>query len=95
MSYVSTVIGNYRIISSIASGSFEHVYLAHHHVLTKRLVALKLMHAVPLISEQERSLFLQEAHILERLEHPYILSILDVGIHEGMPYIVSEYETPE
>lgn len=91
MNDTGTVIGNYRIISTIAYGSFGRVYLACHHVLTNRLVALKLMHAVPLTSEQEHSQFLQEAHILERLEHPYILPILDVGIHEGLPYIVSEY----
>ena len=59
MSDVNTVIGNYRILSSIAYGSFGRVYLAHHHVLTKRLVALTLMHTVPLTSEQERKQFLR------------------------------------
>lgn len=91
MSETSTIIGNYRILSTIAYGSFGRVYLARHEVLTERVVALKLMHAVPLSSEQERSQFLQEARILELLKHPYILPIMDVGIHEGMPYLVSEY----
>lgn len=91
MSGENITIGNYHILSNIASGSFGRVYLAQHRVLTTRIVALKLMHAVPLSSKQESEQFLHEAKILELLHHPYILPILDVGIHEGIPYIVSEY----
>jgi len=86
-----TLIGNYSIISELAMGSFGRVYLAQHSVLTNRVVALKLMHTVPLSSAQECNQFLQEARFLELLHHHSILPILDVGIHQGMPYIVSEY----
>jgi len=86
-----SIIGNYCIISELAMGAFGRVYLAQHTVLTNRIVALKLMHTVPLSSEQECNQFLQEARFLELLRHDYILPILDVGIHQGMPYIVSEY----
>lgn len=86
-----SIIGNYCIISELAMGAFGRVYLAQHTVLTNRVVALKLMHTVPLSSEQECNQFLQEARFLELLRHDYILPILDVGIHQGMPYIVSEY----
>jgi serine/threonine protein kinase len=85
------VIGNYSVISELAMGGFGRVYLAQHSVLTNRLVALKLMHTIPLSSEYECNQFLQEARFLELLHHGYILPILDVGIHQGMPYIVSEY----
>jgi len=91
MSSENITIGNYHILSNIASGSFGRVYLAQHSVLTTRTVALKLMHTVPLSSKQEFEQFLNEAKLLELLHHPYILPILDVGIHEGIPYIVSEY----
>jgi serine/threonine protein kinase len=85
------IVGNYRIISELDRGSFGRVYLAQHSVLTSRVVALKLMHSVPLSSDQECNQFLQEARFLELLHYDYILPILDVGIHQGMPYIVSEY----
>ncbi len=91
MGDTSITIGNYHVLSAIASGSFGRVYLARHTVLTTRLAALKLMHEVPFSSEQERGQFLQEAQVLELLKHPYILPVLDAGIHEGLPYIVSEY----
>lgn len=87
------VIGNYRVLSELARGSFGRVYLAQHTVLTNRTVAVKLMLNTPLNSQDEREQFLQEARFLELLHHPSILPILDVGIHEGLPYIVSEYAT--
>ncbi len=91
MSDVNITIGNYQIISPIAQGAFGRVYLARHRVLSNRQVALKLMHTIPFSSAEEHEQFLQEAHILERLKHPYILPVLDVGVHEDVPYIVSEY----
>ena len=86
-----TVIGNYRIISELGQGACGRVYLAQHTVLEKRVAALKLMHNVPLHEHQEKTLFLQESHMLEVLRHPYILPIIDAGINEGLPYIVTEY----
>jgi serine/threonine protein kinase len=91
MGLENTTIGNYHVLSTIAYGSFGRVYLARHNVLTRRMVALKLMHTIPLSSPEEHEQFLNEAKILELLQHPFILPILDVGIHDGIPYIVSEY----
>ncbi len=91
MSDTSLTIGNYHTIATIATGSFGRVYLARHSVLTTRVVALKLMHTIPFLSARERAQFLEEAQILEQLQHPYILPILDVGLHEDIPYIVSAY----
>lgn len=88
---LQTSIGNYTLLSELASGSFGRVYLAQHAVLTNRTVALKLMQSTPLNSQGEREQFIHEARVLEVLHHPYILPIIDVGIHEGVPYIVSEY----
>ncbi len=84
-------IGNYRIVREIDSGAFGRVYLAQHLLLKNRTVAIKLLHNTRLSSAEERENFLREAQFLEVLKHPYILPILDVGIHEGFPYLVAEY----
>ncbi|HYT42886.1 MAG TPA: protein kinase [Methylomirabilota bacterium] len=84
-------VGNYCIIKDIASGAFGQVYLAQHAVLTNRTVAIKLLHMIHFSSPQETARFFKEAQILERLKHPHILSIIDIGIHEGFPYLVTEY----
>lgn len=86
-------IGIYRVLRELARGSFSRVYVAQHSVLTNRTVAIKLMISAPLDSSEKRESFLQEARFLEMLRHPYILPIYDVGVHEGIPYLVTEYAT--
>jgi serine/threonine protein kinase len=90
-SRISRNIGNYHIIRELASGASGCVYLAQHTLLTKRIVAIKLLHITHLGSPEERADFLREAQFLEELKHPYILPIFDVGIEDGFPYIVAEY----
>lgn len=90
-SYIGRQIGNYRIIEELASGSFGRVYKGVHIFLSKRVVAIKLLQRMYLGSEKERENFLQEAQFLEILKHPHILPIYDVGIDDGIPYLVAEY----
>src|SRR5579859_5448468 len=82
--------GNYQVTTEIGSGGFGKVYLGTHSILTDRIVAIKLLHA-HLGESEERERFLQEARLLERLKHPNILHIFDVGIDDNFPYIVAEY----
>jgi serine/threonine protein kinase len=89
--YIGRQIGNYRILEELATGSFGRVYKGSHIYLTKRIVAIKLLHRTYLGSQKERENFLQEAQLLEMLKHPNILPILDVGIEDGIPYFVVEY----
>src|SRR5438874_11707808 len=91
ISYIGKQIGNYQVISEIARGSFGYIYLAQHIFLTSRKAAIKLLHATHLSSNEDSNRFLQEACFLETLKHPYILPILDVGIYENFPYLVTEY----
>ncbi len=71
--FIGKQIGNYRIDREIASGGFGGVYLAQHIFLTARFVAIKMLHAIHLGSQEEREGFLQEAQWLEKLKHPHIL----------------------
>ncbi len=89
-SLIGKQIGNYRVVAEINSGAFGSVYQAQHIILRERIVAIKLLHAY-LSSPKEREQFLQEAQFLEKLKHPYCLPIIDAGIHNGLPYVVSEY----
>ncbi|MBA2287633.1 MAG: protein kinase [Ktedonobacteraceae bacterium] len=84
-------IGNYCIVAELASGGFGSVYRGRHAIFTERpVVAIKLLHT-HLVSEREHQQFIQEARLLERLQHAYILPIIDAGVHEGFPYLVTAY----
>ena len=90
--YLGREIGNYRIERRIASGSFGTVYLAQHLYLKERTVVIKMLHAVHLGSDEEKEQFLQEAQILETLKGlPNILPLLDFGIDDNVPYMITEY----
>jgi tetratricopeptide (TPR) repeat protein len=90
--YLGRQIGNYRITSTLNSGTFGRVYKGEHIILTHRIVAIKILHLNYLGSSEEQEAFLQEAQFLELLKHTHILPIYDVGIDdEGFPYLVAEF----
>src|SRR6266487_7052426 len=84
-------IGNYRLIEELPSGAYGLVFRGEHTFLINRVVAIKLLHHVHLNSQKERDSFIQEAKLLEVLEHPHVLPIIDAEFHEGVPYIVTKY----
>jgi serine/threonine protein kinase len=87
---VNDHIDKYRLIDKLGGGSFGDVYKAQHTFFTNRIVAIKIMRTTPQ-NDEERDLFLEEAHFLDALQHPHILSVIDVGTHEGLPYLITEY----
>jgi Tol biopolymer transport system component len=82
------LIGHYRIDSVLGRGGMGVVYRATDTKL-QRPVAIKfLVAAVP--DPNVRRRFAQEAQTTSALNHPHIVTVFDVGEHEGQPYIVSE-----
>lgn len=88
--YVGKSIGNYRIGTLVGSGGFGSVYRGEHAILKERDVAIKILHT-HLSSLEERTRFLEEARLLEHIQHLYILQIFDAGIDAGLPYLVTEF----
>lgn len=88
---IGEVIGNYRIVQEIDSGGSGTVYLAEHLILDGRRVAIKVLH--PDLLSEEHAHILQEARLLEKLKHPHILPVIDVGFFGPMnlPCILTEY----
>jgi len=91
--FIGEHIGNYRITARLTAGGFGVIYLGEHTFLTNRHVAVKILHDKYVYSERERSQFLQEAQILNRVRHPYVLPVIDVGTHRGFPYIMTDYQS--
>ncbi len=82
-------IGKYELLEMIGQGGGGTVYRARHLALG-RIVALKtLHHDTTAIENQNR--FRIEAEAASRLQHPHIVQILEVGVHEGRPYLTMEY----
>jgi serine/threonine protein kinase len=86
-----TVIGGaFRIISIIGEGGMGIVYLAQHLSLG-RPYALKVL-SPSIVSEQSWLRFKAEAKTLAALNHPGLVRVYDLGIHENtVPYYSMDY----
>src|ERR1043166_554285 len=84
-----TRLGRYEIRSKIGEGGMGEVYLARDTQLG-RDVALKVLPSSYSDDKERLHRFEQEACAASALNHPNILSIFDVGAHDGSPYVVSE-----
>lgn len=81
--------GRYQLEAEIGAGGLGSVYRALQTKLARR-VAVKLLHESMFASDVTRARFEREARALAALEHPNIVSILDYGVADGQPYIVTE-----
>ncbi len=83
-----THLGSYEIVSLLGAGGMGEVYKAKDLKLG-RDVAIKVLR--DLASDPERlRRFEQEARAASSLNHPNIVTIHDIGEHEGTRYIAME-----
>src|SRR5437667_4984935 len=85
----NTTIAQYTIVSKIGEGGMGEVWRARDTKLG-RDVAIKVLPAAFSENSERLRRFEQEAQAAGALNHPNILVIFHIGIHEGAPYIVSE-----
>ncbi|HEY7426500.1 MAG TPA: protein kinase [Gemmataceae bacterium] len=83
-------LGRYELRRALGSGGFGIVYLGHDTQLD-RPVAIKVLFSESGRAQADKENFLQEARRLARLRHPGIVTVHDVGVHEGRVYLVSDY----
>ena len=86
---VPPTLGRYEVRRRLGAGGFGAVYLGHDAQLD-RPVAIKVLRAGSgHLADAE--LWRQEARRLASLHHPGIVSVHDIGVHQGQMYIVSDY----
>ncbi|MEE4195817.1 MAG: serine/threonine-protein kinase [Anaerolineae bacterium] len=87
---IGRMLGKYQIIEPLGEGGMATVYKAFDPGL-ERYVAVKVIRAVSQIDPNFLSRFQREARALAKLDHPYILKVLDYGEQDGVPYLVMPY----
>jgi serine/threonine protein kinase len=88
------VAGRYRLQSQIGGGGMGAVWLAQDELLGRRVAVKQVLTAAgvsPEEADQQRQRALREGRIAARLSHPHAISVYDVALEHGQPWLVMEY----
>jgi serine/threonine-protein kinase len=85
--------GKYHVFATLGRGGMADVYLAvaRGPVGFNKLVVLKRLRAALADEPAFREMFLDEARLAARLNHPNVVDTFEVGDHHGNYYIAMEY----
>ena len=82
-------LGPYEVLSPLGAGGMGEVYRARDPRLGRE-VAIKVLPSSFSQDPDRLRRFEQEARSASALNHPNILTIHDIGVQDGSPYVVSE-----
>ncbi len=83
-------IGRYELLEKLGQGGMGAVYRAR-DTLLERIVAVKVIATSIDQNDELRERFFREARAAGQLSHKNIITIHDLGEHEGQPYLAMEY----
>lgn len=82
--------GEFELIEEIGRGGMGVVFKAR-HLRLNRIVAMKMILQGELASPDDRQRFMAEAHAAAKLQHKSIVSVYEVGQHDGKMFFCMEY----
>ncbi len=82
--------GRYELLGELGRGGMGAVYRAR-QVALNRTVALKMILAGTMASEDQQKRFESEARAAARVQHPHVVTVYESGRTNGLPYLVMPY----
>ena len=87
---VDIAIPGYRILRTLGQGGMASVFLAVQESLDRE-VALKVMAPALAANPEFAERFLKEGKLTAKLQHPNVVTIHDIGMHNGIYYLSAEF----
>lgn len=90
---VGPAVGRYEIVRPIGEGGMAQVYLCVRRGAGgfEKRVVMKVLHSRFLGDQQYVQMFLDEARLLARIQHPNVVNVFEVECVDGIPYLAMEY----
>lgn len=82
-------VGRYRILDEIGAGGMGQVFSAYDEELDRK-VAIKVVHGAS-TSAQAKGRLRREAQALGKLAHPNVVTVHEIGEHNGQVFIAMEF----
>ncbi|MBA3542304.1 MAG: serine/threonine protein kinase [Deltaproteobacteria bacterium] len=86
--------GRYRIDARLAAGGMGVVFRGERLGIGKK-VAIKFLYQSAASNPEHLARFEREAVAMSRLTHPNLVSVIDHGLLDGVPYLIMELQTGE
>ncbi len=87
---IGLTVSHYHILEKVGSGGMGDIFLAE-DIKLKRRVALKFLPLALTRDPEARQRFEREAQAAAALNHPNIVTVHEIGEHEGQVFIAMEY----
>ena len=87
---LGSMLGKYRLTEVLGHGGMGTVYAAEDSLI-KRKVAIKVLSPQLAPDPNVINRLLAEAQAAGKLNHPNVVTIYDVGEHDGLPFIAMEF----
>jgi eukaryotic-like serine/threonine-protein kinase len=87
---LNSAFGHYKIISQLGAGGMGEVFLAEDARLGRK-AALKILPEKFSVDSEGLNRFKQEAKAASALNHPNIITVYEIGEHDGTNFIATEF----
>ncbi|SFP15116.1 Serine/threonine protein kinase [Geodermatophilus dictyosporus] len=88
------VAARYRLLTQIGGGGQGSVWLGRDELLGRQIAVKQIRLPAgnsPGLGDEQRQRALREGRIAARLSHPHAITVYDVVLEDGIPYLVMEY----
>jgi len=83
-------LGDFEIMAHLDTGGMAEVYLAR-QTGTQFLAVVKMLNERLRNERELLDMFEEESRVMTQLHHANVVSIIGIGEHDGLPYMVLEY----
>jgi eukaryotic-like serine/threonine-protein kinase len=84
-------VGRYVLVHELGEGGMGTVWLAHPHDAPDQLYAVKTVSAQYAADPRVCAMFVKEATLAALVDHPNVVRLHDVGVHQSVPFYVMEW----